>query len=247
MRREEVKQRMKNKVLSMFLATLLMASIIGVAYAHWSDSVEIEGTVDMGSLTFGFTQILAEWDSEQLPYTDPPKEVAQGVCELSVTEEDVHSLKTVYKVLTFTITNAYPQYWAINKFTLDNAGTIPLCIHSVTLILPPGFVGHESPDYPGAMWEVEDTTTGLIVFNLWLYKQPEDWGFSPPDHGTAPPWMFPGAYGTTTGVRQLYCNQIDPCNALPTEVCVDFKQEAEECHTYTFGFEIEAIQWNKHP
>jgi len=234
---------MKQKVLSMFLATLLMASVMGVAYASWKDSVQIEGTVDMGSLTFGFTRIVASWDSE--PYGDfPEKEVAEGVCALSVEETDVHTTKTVYKVLTFTITNAYPQYWAINKFTLDNAGTIPLCIHSVTLILPTGFVGHESPDYPGAMWEVEDTTTGLIVFNLWLYKEPENYGAG---WGWQPPWMFPGPYGDVYGVRQLYCNQIDPCNELLTEVCVDFKQEAEECHTYTFKFEIEAIQWNKHP
>jgi len=170
--------------------------------------------------------------------------VAEGVCELSVEETDVHSGKLVYKVLTFTITNAYPQYWAINKFTLDNAGTIPLCIHSVTLLLPAGFVGQESPDYPGAMWEVNDTSTGEIVFNLWLYKEPKDYG---PGWESDPPWLFPGPYGNEFGVRQLYCNQIDPCNELLTEVCVDFKQEAEECHHYTFGFKIEAIQWNKHP
>ncbi len=239
---------MKNKVLSMFLATLLMASVMGVAYAAWYDRVQIEGTVDMGSLTFGFTRIVASWDSE--PYGEfPYKEVAEGVCELSVEETDVHTDKTVYKVLTFTINNSYPQYWAINKFTLDNAGTIPLCIHDVKLILPAGFVGQESPDYPGAMWEVNDTSTGEIVFNLWLYKEPLDWSIpypDAPDWGFAPPWDFPGPYGDVYGVRQLYCNQIDPCNELLTEVCVDFKQEAEECHTYTFKFEIEAIQWNKH-
>jgi len=94
------------------------------------------------------------------------------------------------------------------------------------------------------MWEVEDTTTGLIVFNLWLYKEPEDYGTG---WGWQPPWMFPGPYGDVFGVRQLYCNQIDPGDELLTEVCVDFKQEAEECHHYTFKFEIEAIQWNKHP
>ena len=38
--------------------------------------------------------------------------------------------------------------------------------------------------------------------------------------------------------------QLEPCNEYPAEIHFDFKQEAQECHTYKFGFEIDAIQWN---
>ncbi len=229
------------------LALALCLSITGGAFAHWSDNVNIEGTAEMGSLTFGFTRLVASWDSEYYAtmYPDvgyPSKEVGDEVCELSVTETDVHTDKTVYKVLTFNITSAYPQYWAINKFTLDNAGTIPLCIHTVTVTLPAGFTAVESADYPGAMWEVKDARD-KVVYNIWLYKEPVDYGAG---WEIEPPWMFPGNFGTETGVRALVCNQIDPCNELLTEICVDLKQDAEECHTYTFKITIEAIQWNKH-
>ena len=232
--------------MGMFALLIIALSVAGFAYATWSDMVTIDGTANMGSLTFGFTRIVADWDSENWNEWNglPWKEVGEGVCTLSIEEQDPHTLKTVFKLLTFTITNAYPEYWAINKFTLDNAGTIPLCISKVTLTLPAGFTAVPSVDYPGAMWEIyDDRTPAQLVFNLWLYKQPVEYG---PTWYKDPPWLFPGAFDTETGVRPLVCNQIDPCNELLTEVCVDFKQDAEPCHTYWFKIEIEAIQWNKH-
>lgn len=234
---------MKQKVLSMFLATLIATSIMGVTFAHWSDYVTVEGYAEMGSLTFGFTRIVAEWDSEVYEGYPPEKDTGEGVCVLSIPEEDEHTLMTVYKLLTFTITDAYPQYWAINKFTLDNAGTIPLCIHSVVLTVDPGFSFVEDPAYPGAKFFVYDDRA-LLVYEIWLYKEPEDYGAG---WEIDPPWMFPGPYGDIYGVRQLYSNQIDPGEELLTEICVYFYQDAEQCHTYEFSIEIEGIQWNKHP
>ena len=238
--------RMK-KIGLLGLALVLALALTGAGFAHWSDTVKIEGTAEMGSLTFGFTEIVGEWDYEDwLVYYNitapPPKEVGSGNCTLSVAERDNHTEKTVYKLLTFNVTGAYPQYWAINKFTLVNAGTIPLCVHNVTVTLPAGVTLSQSTEYPDAMWDVMDAD-GKVVYNIWLYKEPVNYG---PGWAIDPPWEFPGAVGTETGVRKLVCNQIDPCNALLTEICVDFKQDAEECHTYTFEIEIEAIQWNKH-
>jgi len=87
---------MKQKVLSMFLATLIAASVMGVTFAHWSDFVTVEGYAEMGSLTFGFTRIAAEWDSEDYEGYPPEKDTGNGVCVLSEEETDVHTLKTVY-------------------------------------------------------------------------------------------------------------------------------------------------------
>jgi len=233
---------MKKKMFGTFAVLILALSAAGLVYAHWSDMVDIEATVEMGSLTFGFSRIVGSWDWED--YANE-KEVGNGVCTLSEPETDVHSGKTVYKLLTFTITAAYPQYWAINKFALDNAGTIPVKIQRVTIILPDGFSAVPSPDYPGAMWEVYDDRPKMI-YNIWLYKQPLDWGYTPPDWTICPPWEFPGPFGDIYGMRALKGNQIEPCNELLTEMLVDPKQDAEECHTYTFSIEIEAIQWNKY-
>jgi hypothetical protein len=233
---------MNKKIMATFAVLMFALSIAGFVYAHWSDMVYIEATVKMGSVTFGFTRIVAEWDWED--YADE-KEVANGVCTLSKEVTDVHTGKTVYKLLTFTITSAYPQYWAINKFTLDNAGTIPVKIQSVKITLPVGFSYEEDASYPGAMWHIKNET-GYVVYNIWLYKQPLDWGYTPPDWGICPPWEFPGAFGDIYGVRALKGNQIEPNEELLTEILVDPKQDAQECHTYTFSIEIEAIQWNKY-
>jgi len=229
---------MKQKVLSMFLATLIAASIMGVAYAHWSDYVTVEGYVEMGSLTFGFTTLEASWDYEDylLYYGDPEyKEVGNEVCELAGDPEtDPHSGKTVYKLLEFDVFNAYPQYWAINKFTLDNAGSIPVKIQSVVFTLEAGFTYDEV--IPGLMYVVYDERD-LAVFEVWFYPEPPDYGSG---WAIDPPWMFPAPYP-----EPLYGTQIEPCNELLTEICVHFYQDAEECHHYTFEIEIEAIQWNK--
>jgi hypothetical protein len=230
---------MNKKILGTFAVLIMGLSVAGLVYAHWSDMVYIEATVEMGSLTFGFSRIVAEWDWED--YANE-KEVGNGVCVLSEEETDVHTGQMVYKLLTFTITSAYPQYWAINKFTLDNAGTIPVKIQSVTIILPAGFTYQESAAYPGAMWEVYDDRPELI-YNIWLYKEPLDYGAG---WQIDPPWEFPGLFGDIYGVRALNGNQIEPGEELLTEICVDPKQDAEECHTYTFSIEIEAIQWNKY-
>jgi len=236
---------MKKKILGTFAILMFALSVAGLVYAHWSDTVQIEATVKMGSVTFGFTEIKASWDSEDYMGYPPEKHTAVEVCELFDEETDVHTGKTVYKLLTFTITNAYPNYWAINKFTLDNAGTIPIKIQSVTIILPAGFTAVPSAAYPGAQWDIYDARPKL-VYNLWLYKEPLDWGYTPPSWGNCPPWEFPGPFGDIYGVRALKGNQIEPCNELLTEICVDVKQDAEMCHTYTFSIEIEAIQWNKY-
>ncbi|UCE28734.1 MAG: hypothetical protein JSV85_05510 [Candidatus Bathyarchaeota archaeon] len=230
---------MKKKIMATFAILMFALSVAGLVYAHWSDRVTIDITAEMGSLTFGFTRIVAEWDWEDYA---AEKEVGNGVCELSLPVTDVHSGKTVYKRLTFTVTAAYPQYWAINKFTLDNAGTIPVKIQSVRLILPDGFWYMGDPDYPGALWHVYDDRN-MSIYNIWLYKEPLDYG---PGWEIQPPWEFPGPFGDIYGVRALKGNQIEPCNELLTEILVDPKQDAEECHTYNFHIEIEAIQWNKY-
>jgi hypothetical protein len=233
---------MNKKILGTFAVLIMGLSVAGLVYAHWSDMVQIEATVKMGSVTFGFTDIIGSWDSEDYHAYPPEKHTAEEVCELFDEVTDVHTGKTVYKLLTFTITNAYPNYWAINKFTLDNAGTIPIKIQSVTITLPAGFAAVPSVNFPGAMWEIFDPN-GKLVYNLWLYKEPLDYGAG---WQNDPPWEFPGAFGDEFGVRALKGNQIEPCNELLTEICVDIKQDAEECHTYTFSIEIEAIQWNKY-
>jgi len=124
---------MKSKAIGMFTILLMALSIVGFAYAHWSESIFINGTVDMGSLTIGFTTVRECTDKDD----GALKDIGEVKCELSDPVTDPHSEKTVYKKLTVTITNGYPGYWAECFFTIDGAGTIPGTLVGVTCKAPP--------------------------------------------------------------------------------------------------------------
>lgn len=214
---------MKNKVLSMFLATLMVTSIVGVSYAHWSDYVSIAGTAEMGELLVGWLDIKMCWDNEDT--FDPVKEVAWVECWLDEPETGVHHdpPQTVFKVLYLHVYNAYPQYKAYCKVNLKNAGTIPAHIIGVSITDPAGLLTIEQdpadPTHYEIMKDVDNDGVDEVIINLYLYKQLTD--------------------------DPLVCNQIDPCQDEPVDIVLEFKQDAEECHTYEFLIEIEAIQWNK--
>ena len=229
---------MNKKIMGTLVILIIALSIAGIVYAHWSDTATIKGTVHMGSITFGFTHIIAEWDAEDYEGYEAKKCSASTVCTMSDLVTDVHTGYSVNKTLTFSMVNATPEYWGINKFTLDNAGTIPVKIQNITITLPAGF--DLAVSTPGIHWDVKNHTTGNIVYEIWLYNETALVDLFRLSHALAPPWIvgFPlqGIKGT----------QIDKLGEVPTEICVYIPETAQECHTYTFSIEIEAIQWNKY-
>lgn len=236
----------------MFAILMIALSAVGFAYAHWTDMVRINGITNMGSMTVGFTRIVAEWDKEDwLTYygmNPEGKDVGDTFCWLETPYTDVHTNKTVYKKLWCYVNNSYGDYWGINKFTIDNAGTIPVVISAVTITYNASILSVVEI-VPGMVWEFTDVETGKVAFNVWLYKEPPDYG---PGWEIDPPWMFPPGYP-----HALIDNQIDPQPdwvaepwpdmtdpELLTELCVHVKQSAPMCHTWYFDIEIEFVNWD---
>ncbi len=218
------------KIMATFAALMIALSAVGFAYAAWKDMVYIEGTVEMGDFLVGWLNITECYDIDL--QWDVPKEVATLTCELEDPETGVHHIdpetgepQTVYHTLVVTVENAYPQYEAWCKVDLKNAGTIPA--HIVSVVLTPGaglVISNTTFDANGnpVGWELTDTDTDLPALNVFVCKQETR--------------------------LSLVCNQIDPCTAEPVDLWLEVKQEGcEMCNTYTFSFEIEAIQWNKAP
>jgi len=232
---------MNKKIMGTLVILIIALSIAGIVYAHWSDTATIKGTVHMGSITFGFTHIIAEWDAEDYEGYEAKKCSASTVCTMSDLVTDVHTGYSVNKTLTFSMVNATPEYWGINKFTLDNAGTIPVKIQSITITLPAGL------DYvmaiPNLVWDVYNTTTMDYLYYIWLYNETAAIDTYRATHPFAPPWVINNAGYPMESIKGI---QIDKLGSIPVEMCVYIPETAQECHTYTFSMQIEAIQWNKY-
>jgi len=221
------------------LLLIVLLSTLGVAYSAWRDTVVIEGTVKMGSLTLAF-------DWEEPPecheyYRDPltgklikgeygGKDV--GSCDAWYEDEiqDPHTGKKGFKRLVISITNAYPHYIVHTTFLLHNIGTIPLCVKGYNIT-----------------GEKRDST-GAKVYDLLWYDPDGDYIGSLYEDVNGNGVVDDGDIEVinleiTNEVGWRY--QIDPCRTHKAEMDLEFKQEAEECHTYIITVEVIAIQWNK--
>ena len=94
---------------------LLMLGMLttGFAYAHWSETLYINGSVATGELDMEILSASADDSMEE-------KDVASTEVELLDTDEDGDMDK-----IHVTITNAYPCYEVYVHFTVHNNGTIP--------------------------------------------------------------------------------------------------------------------------
>lgn len=93
---------------------------LGVAYAQWTASLTINGTVNTGSVDGSWTDAHC-WDNE----TPPPDVGTVSVLGLSS------------DTLTVTVGNAYPSYEAHCDVKYTIGGSIPVKIKSLTITEPP--------------------------------------------------------------------------------------------------------------
>lgn len=229
---------MKNKKLAAIPLLIAIAlSIFGFAYAAWIDTVYIEGTVHMGSLTLAFDYVEPPLCQEY--YKDPVtsalvegewlgKEVGDASCHYDDLITDVHSEKEGYKKLIIEVTNAYPQYIVHTTFKLHNIGTIPIDIAKYEI------TGEKRDD------------TGAVVYDLLWYDLDEDYIGSLYEDVNGNGVVDAGDLEVINlEITNALPYQIDPCNTNKAEIDLDFKQDAEECHTYTIHVTVIGIQWNK--
>jgi len=144
------------------VVAMIMLSAAGLAYAHWSDLIKINGIVNTGTLAIGFV----DFDCVDKEYKEKlPKDVADCDCWLDEEYTDVHTNKTGYKKLWFNVTNAYPSYYVHVTFVLQNLGTVPGVFKNFTLTGTPPL---EFQYIGGNMWEGKDTsfTPARVVLNV---------------------------------------------------------------------------------
>ena len=233
------------KIAAIMLIIAITLSAVGIVYAHWSDTATINGNIQMGTLTLAFTTaespVATEYYHNPVPGGLPEWILGEaegkdvGSCSANYRDliTDVHTGKPGYKTLNITIDNAYPQYAVHTTFISHNIGTVPLFIYGVSLV-------GEKKDH-----------TGAHVFDLVL----DCWVNTTSGHIEGDIYEDRDSSGTVSAgdllvinfqiVDTLYPLQIDPCKSEKQEIDIDFKQEAEMCHTYLLTFSLLAVQWNK--
>ena len=239
---------MNTKMIAAFIVTLMALSIFGFVYSAWTDKVNINGTVHMGELIVGILSDPKYPDMyiEVVETTNgyPEDERGHGfepkpwVADTTVTLEDfeasVHheTPETVAHTMNITVNNAYPQY---DKTGLvKNAATNPQKKHDCD------FEGYDEKDDEELRYTGEWTWNATL--KCWIFEG-KIW-----DNGSDNEWtteddvVIINLYVVVFAPEDM---QLEPCHEYPFEITFDFKQEAEECHTYLLYFELLGVQWNK--
>ncbi|MEM0006665.1 MAG: hypothetical protein QXR89_00135 [Candidatus Bathyarchaeia archaeon] len=227
----------KKKLSAIALIMAIALSAFGFVYAAWKDYIYIEGTIKMGSLTLAFD------------YFEPPKSIEYwlnhtsgqlvegefegkdvGYCSSSYKDliTDPHTGKKGYKTLVILVENAYPQYYVHTTFVLHNIGTVPIDI---------------------AKYEItgeKKDKNGTLIYNLLWYDPDGDYIGSLYEDVNNNGKVDDGDIEVINlKITNKLPYQIDPCNVNKAEIDMDFKQAAEECHTYLIHVRVVGIQWNK--
>jgi len=128
------------------LALVLVLGTMGVAYAKWTDTVNLNATITTGNLILGIQDLGSNDPSFIIDQDGDPEEVisADPQCTPGNNREqkDVASLDSVngtpktgcpgyFQDITETFDNVYPYYSATTTIQITNCGTVPLKLDDV--------------------------------------------------------------------------------------------------------------------
>lgn len=104
------------KAIGMFVALILALGMSGLAYATWSETLMISGTVNTGTVDVEWSEC-SSGDSEI-----EGKDVSSIICEIDPDDSNT---------MIVTVTNAYPciDYW--NVVDIHCVGSVPVHLYEV--------------------------------------------------------------------------------------------------------------------
>jgi len=147
--------------IGIFAVLILVLGISGVAYAHWSETLYINGTVETGELDLEFSSATCNESPEA-----GGKDVGHCEVELIDTDDDGDDDK-----VQITITNGYPCYACDIVVEIHNNGTVPANLvkldFDVTGPLAPWVEVSFSGSWPGfPQIDPGQTVTGVISIHI---------------------------------------------------------------------------------
>ena len=107
------------KIAAIFSVLMVSLVVAGVAYAHWTDSLIIEGTVYTGDIDVGLSACV---------YLDKENTKAYGPVAQAYIEVLDPQTPGPVKHVKITIYNAYPSLDAVVVFDVENWGSVPVAL-----------------------------------------------------------------------------------------------------------------------
>jgi hypothetical protein len=215
------------------MALVLALGTLGVAYAHWSQTLTINEVVNTGKLEVGIRDAgtndpgpalnepngMVHPDTSANGTNDPGygKNVAAAYSDNDGTWLFNKDNEDYYDSVTETIVNAYPSYSATITLVFANNGTVPVKAEEVVIV-------------PGLLTEFVEVTA-------WEIR----------DAG--------GVYASGSGLQALADAlkgyQLDPCNTVEVDITKHVLQNGSETQnllpmdaTITLSETVKWTQWN---
>lgn len=219
---------MKNaKFLALPVVLMLGLTAVGVSYAHWSESLMVEATIETDELDWEFepgsvsvrdpcdTESLDPIMTEEGILTSTKNYACGEVILLDGPDSEPEGCpETDLSLLDITLYNAYPGYYNHFDFYVHNNGTTPL-IQDVVIIRVDDQI----------VYELDAGSSGV---------------FRPLDldgDGCADIML---RWGNNIG------GQLDPCQSWNISFGLYVLQEAPECAELNFQVEMHAVNWNEY-
>jgi hypothetical protein len=201
------------------LALVLAMGALGVGYAHWSQTLYINGTVETGTFIVAWSELNVYEDDEYLEKDVGSCDGSMDVWKASKVDPLTGLTIDGYEKVVVSVSNAYPGYFVHIVLAVDNFGTIPA---HVIEIVPTG----------------RDETDGQDLTFEWLTGFEYEKGrFYDVIDGQLQEII-------NLEIKNYVCEQIDPCHSEKGEFDLHFKQPIEQGHTYSINIEMTAQQWN---
>ena len=224
------------------LALVLALGTLGVGYAMWFDTLEIDGTISTGSLEIIFA---SQYDNDPATGANDPCEagswnISTGtpVWEGSRYNKDYASIASTFEgymqgtdldgdYATVTVNNAYPCYWGSVIWDIKNVGLIPVKLWSANLTMV-------------SKGAVKSPVNVPLVIGTRYYVDA--------DTQTVDETLDPGDDFSFI-LSCLKCCQIDPYESPEDlgylDITVHLEQDAEQKTLYDFTIKFVFAQWNE--
>jgi hypothetical protein len=242
------------KKIGLFSLVLIFAlGGLGIGYAHWTETLHIEGDINTGYIDVNF---MSQYDNDaddaddpsgpgnwflplpgvaSPPFWDGPrvqKDVGETTSTFSTWDQQQIPGNISGNYAEIIITNGYPSYWGSVMWDIENAGNVPVGLWTVTLVWVQGPFGDPLPVNMlleiGTRYYV-DSDTGTVDTTL---DEGDDYSFILSAHGTEQ--IDPVAWDSPPWNTRAYL-----------DITVHIEQDAGQKSSYEFLIDYVFANWNE--